>query len=297
MAIRDFRGRTAFITGAASGMGRGMARIFARAGLNVALADIDLAKLSEARDEVASLGAMARAYLLDVSDRAQMYEVADAVERDFGHIHIVCNNAGVGSGGPSLDETPDEIFDWMFAVNTMGPINGFKAFVPKLKKHGEGGHIVNTASIAGVRIAPGMNNGIYAGTKFAVVALSVGMQDALRPHGIGVSVLCPAGVDTNIYHASRVRPERFGGPFEREPSAVMASLLKQGLSPDQVGRYVLQAIEDDDFFIFTHPETREWVMEWHERIMEGFDRADELRRLLGINAAPQPDPAKMMRKG
>jgi NAD(P)-dependent dehydrogenase (short-subunit alcohol dehydrogenase family) len=293
MAIQDFRGKTAFITGAASGMGRGMARNFAQAGINIALADIDMQSLSEARDEIGALGVVARAYLLDVSDRAQMYEIADAVERDFGKVHIVCNNAGVGSGAPSLDETPDEIFDWMFAVNTMGPINGFKAFAPKLKKHGEGGHIVNTASIAGVRIAPGMNNGIYAGTKFAVVALSVAMQDAMARHNIGVSVLCPAGVDTNIYRAGRVRPDRFGGPFEREISPVMAELLKQGLSPDQVGRYVLRAIRDNDFFIFTHPETREWVMEWHTRVMQGFDRADALRDLLGINAAPQPDPSKM----
>ncbi|HEX4111229.1 MAG TPA: SDR family NAD(P)-dependent oxidoreductase, partial [Stellaceae bacterium] len=116
MAIQDFRGKTAFITGAASGMGRGMARIFAQAGINVALGDIDMPSLSEARDEIAALGVVARAYLLDVSDRAQMYEIADAVERDFGKVHIVCNNAGVGSGAPSLDETPDEIFDWMFAV-------------------------------------------------------------------------------------------------------------------------------------------------------------------------------------
>jgi NAD(P)-dependent dehydrogenase (short-subunit alcohol dehydrogenase family) len=293
MAIQDFRGKTAFITGAASGMGRGMARNFAQAGINIALADIDLPTLEEARDEIAALGVVARGYLLDVSDRAQMYEIADAVERDFGKVHIVCNNAGVGSGAPALDETPDEIFDWMFAVNTMGPINGFKAFAPKLKKHGEGGHIVNTASIAGVRIAPGMNNGVYAGTKFAVVALSFAMQDAMARHNIGVSVLCPAGVDTNIYKAGRVRPDRFGGPFERAISPVMESLLKQGLSPDQVGRYVLRAIQDNDFFIFTHPETREWVMEWHARVMHGFDRADALRDLLGINAAPQPDPSKM----
>ena len=293
MALTDIRGKTAFITGAASGMGRGMARVFAEAGLNIALADIDLATLSEARDEIAALGVDARGYLLDVSDRAQMYEIADAVERDFGKVHIVCNNAGVGSGAPSLDETPDEIFDWMFGVNTMGPIHGFKAFAPKLKKHGEGGHIVNTASIAGMRMAPGMNNGIYAGTKFAVVALSFAMQDAMAPHNIGVSVLCPAGVDTNIYQAGRVRPERFGGPFERDISPAMVALLKQGLSPDQIGRYVLRAVRDNDFFIFTHPEARAWVMEWHARVMQGFDRADELRGLLGINNAPQSDLAKI----
>lgn len=295
MALKGFRGKTAFITGAASGMGRGMARVFAQNGINIALADIDLPTLEEARNEVAQYGVEAIAYLLDVSDRAQVYEIADAVERDFGKVHIVCNNAGVGSGAPSLDETPDEIFDWMFAVNTMGPIHGFKAFAPKLKKHGEGGHIVNTASIAGVRIAPGMNNGIYAGTKFAVVALSFAMQDAMAPHGIGVSVLCPAGVDTNIYKAGRVRPDRFGGPFEREISPVMARLLKEGLSPDQVGQYVFRAIQDGDFFIFTHPETRQWVEEWHGRVMQGFNRADELRHALGINAAPQQDPSKMRR--
>jgi NAD(P)-dependent dehydrogenase (short-subunit alcohol dehydrogenase family) len=295
MALKGCSGKTAFITGAASGMGRGMARVFAQNGINVALADIDLPTLEEARTEIAGFGVKALAYLLDVSDRAQVYEIADAVERDFGKVHIVCNNAGVGSGAPSLDETPDEIFDWMFGVNTMGPIHGFKAFAPKLKAHGEGGHIVNTASIAGVRIAPGMNNGIYAGTKFAVVALSFAMRDAMAKHGIGVSVLCPAGVDTNIYRAGRVRPDRFGGPYEREISPIMAALLKEGLSPDQVGQYVFRAIQDDDFFIFTHPETKAWVEEWHGRVMQGFERADALRGLLGINTAPQPDPSKMRR--
>ena len=171
---------------------------------------------------------------------------------DFGKVHIVCNNAGVGSGAPSLDETPDEIFDWMFAVNTMGPINGFKAFAPKLKKHGEGGHIVNTASIAGMRMAPGMNNGIYAGTKFAVVALSFAMQDAMAPHNIGVSVLCPAGVDTNIYKAGRVRPDRFGGPFEREISPCARGVAQGGpvAGPD---RPLRAARGEGQRFFHLHP--------------------------------------------
>ncbi len=293
--MKDFHGKAAFVTGGASGIGLAMARALAEAGARVMIADIEEKPLADAVASLKGNLPEVRGVACDVRDYTAVERAAKSAIDAFGKVHIVCNNAGVGSGASALEDTPDEIFDWMFAVNTMGPINGFKAFAGKLRKHGEGGHIVNTASIAGVRIAPGMNNGIYAASKFAVVALSFAMQDAMARHDIGVSVLCPAGVDTNIYRAGRMRPQRFGGPFEREISPVMASLLKQGLSADQVGQYVRRAIEDGDFFIFTHPETREWVMEWHARVMAGFDRADLLRDVLGINAPPQPDPAKMRR--
>jgi NAD(P)-dependent dehydrogenase (short-subunit alcohol dehydrogenase family) len=286
MAMKDVRGKTAFITGAAGGIGLGTARAFARNGANIALCDINEALLKEAQANVAQFGTKVMTFVCDVSSRDDVYQVADEVERAFGKVHIVFNNAGVAYSGPPLDETDDAIFDWTFAVNTFGPIHGFKAFAPKLKKHGEGGHLVNTSSIAGIRVSAGGNYGLYAASKFAVTALTVGMAEALEPHGIGVSVLCPAAINTKNYDTHKVRPARFGGPFERvvPPSHIRA--LESGMDPDFVGLQILQAIKDGDFFIFTHPEVKPWVQQWHDAIMHGIDRAAEVRKILNL---PTPE--------
>lgn len=282
MALKDIRGKTAFITGSAGGIGLGTARIFAKHGANIALCDINEPLLAEAKKNVAQFGTRVETFPCDVSLRDEVYRVADEVEHAFGKVHIVFNNAGIAYSGPPMDETDDAIFDWTFAVNTFGAIHGFKAFAPKLKKHGEGGHMVNTSSIAGIRVNAGGNYGLYAGSKFAVTALTVGMAEALEPHGIGVSVLCPAAINTRNYDTHKVRPARFGGPFEREVPAGHIRALAAGLDPDIVGLQVLQAIKDGDFFIFTHPEVKPWVQEWHDAIMKGIDRAAEVRKLLNL---------------
>jgi NAD(P)-dependent dehydrogenase (short-subunit alcohol dehydrogenase family) len=284
--MKDLNGKTAFVTGAAGAIGSGMARALAREGANLALADMETAPLEALRQELAAAGTNAHALQLDVSDRPAVYRAAEEIERIFGKVHIVCNNAGVGYRGVPVQDIPDSDFDWVFAVNTFGVINGIKAFLPKLLKHGEGGHIVNTASIAGFQTQIAWHHGLYAASKMAVVALSEDLEASLRPKGIGVSVLAPAAVDSKIYRSGRVRPARFGGPFAREPDAEAEAALRAGLSGDQIGVFVLRAIKDGEFFIFTHPQARDYIERRHRRIMAGYDRADRLVAELGLQTRP-----------
>lgn len=212
--MKDLKGKTAFVTGAASGIGRGLALVLAQQGCKLAIADLEPAPLEAVRAELEQRGAEVVALTLDVSDREAVYRAADETERAFDKVHIVCNNAGIGLRDTPLDQIADSDYDWAFGV-----VNGFKAFLPKIKKHGEGGHIVNTASMAGLHVMPGWHHGLYAATKMAVVALSEGFQEALAGSNIGVSVLCPAAVDSKIYRSGRVRPARFGGPYRAGTAA------------------------------------------------------------------------------
>jgi NAD(P)-dependent dehydrogenase (short-subunit alcohol dehydrogenase family) len=280
--IKNLKGKNAVITGAASGIGRGIAHRLAAAGVNIALADIDENQLAEVQDEVRRAGVEARTYILDVSDRNAVYRAADQMALDFGKLHIVCNNAGVGYPGVPLDKTPDNDLDWVFGVNVFGVLNGIKAFTPKLREHGEDAYIVNTASTAGLQSRPGMHHGLYSATKMAVVALTQGLSEALADTKIGVSVLCPQAVDTQIYRSHRVRPERFGGATEMPETHTIAALLKKGLSGDDVGDFVVHAIQNGEFFILTHPEFRPVVAAWHQRVMDGFDAAADIASGLGL---------------
>jgi NAD(P)-dependent dehydrogenase (short-subunit alcohol dehydrogenase family) len=167
-------------------------------------------------------------------------------------------------------------------VNIKGVINGIHTFVPRLRQQGEGGHIVNTASIAGLQVNPNFRTGAYAMTKYAVVALSEALEQELSDTDIGVSVLCPAAVDTGIHLSARARPERLGGPFVRSADHFMGDLIREGLRPEQVGARVVQAIRDNEFYILTHSSPREWVERRFARIMQAFDRAEAFEKGLGI---------------
>ena len=191
--------------------------------------------LAEARARLHNLGAHVETFVSDVSDAAMLEETGAAIEAKFGPIHIVCNNAGVSMLGVRLEEIPRTDWDWVIDVNIKGVINGIRTFVPRVRRHGEGGHIVNTASIAGLQVNPNFRTGAYAMTKYAVVALSEALEQELAGSGIGVSVLCPAAVDTGIHLSARARPDRLGGPFTREADHFMGDLIKQGLHPEQVG--------------------------------------------------------------
>jgi NAD(P)-dependent dehydrogenase (short-subunit alcohol dehydrogenase family) len=272
--MRELEGKTAFVTGAGSGIGLGIARALAGAKVNLALADIEAAPLEAARTEIEALGVGVTATLLDVADREAMYQAAEDVERHFGRVDLLVNNAGVGFVGTPLDEISDRDFDWVIGVNLFGVIHGIKAFVPRIKRHGEGGHVVNTSSIGGFQVKPGWNHGLYALTKYAVVALSEGLEQDLEPHGIGVSVLAPAAVRSHIYQAGRNRPERHGGPFRRPEDHPVAGAAAAGMSPDAVGERVLGAIRRNELYIFTHPETREWLEQRHRRILAAYEAAD-----------------------
>jgi len=275
--IEDFSGRGAVVTGAASGIGLGMAEAFAERGAKLFLADIDAEALGRAKATLAANGATVEAVPLDVSDRAAVKAAARQAADFLGQIDILCNNAGVGYAGVPLDAVPDGDWDWVVGVNLMGVINGLQAFLPLIEGHGSGGHIVNTASIGGHHVMPGWGHGVYSTTKYAVVGLSEALLDDLKDKKIGVSVLCPAAVDTAIYESGRNRPDRFGGPFARPFDHELPALLKQGMAPIEVGRWVVRAIQDGVFFIFTHPATRQFIDRRYKRIDEAYAWADKVR--------------------
>jgi NAD(P)-dependent dehydrogenase (short-subunit alcohol dehydrogenase family) len=245
----------------------------ARAGAKVALADIQRDALERARQEVNALGVDTIVLPLDVSDGDAMVRAADEVEAAFGKVHIICNNAGVGVANGLLEFTLTE-WNWIFGVNMFGVVHGVQTFVPRIRQHGEGGHIVNTASMAGLQVntaIPGI--GPYAMTKYAVVALSEMLEHELAGSGIGVSVLCPAQVATTIRNSGLRRPERFGGSYKNADPAEVQARATTGMSPDSVGERVLHAIRNDEFFVFTHPEARSRIEQRYARIIAGFDAA------------------------
>jgi NAD(P)-dependent dehydrogenase (short-subunit alcohol dehydrogenase family) len=272
--MREISGKVAFVTGAANGIGLGICRALARSGAHVALADIQPDALERARSEIAALGVRAIALTLDVSDPDAFARAADAAEAEFGKVHIVCNNAGISLGNVRLLDMTRAQWDWIFGVNLFGVVNGVRAFVPRMQQHGEGGHIVNTASMAGLQVNPNIPGiGAYAMTKHGVIALSDALVMELQGSGIGVSVLCPAQVDTTLYDSGRRRPERFGGSYQRADLYEARARSGTGLSADAVGEHVVDAIRTNEYFIFTHPEARARVDERHARMMAGFDAA------------------------
>ena len=267
----DFSGKTAFVTGAANGIGLGICRALARNGANIVLADIEQAQLDIARHELSTFNVRIRTIEVDVSDAAMFERAADEAEAEFGKIHFLFNNAGVTLGAMPLWKVTPAQWEWIFGVNVHGVINGIRTVVPRMRRHGEAGHVVNTASIGGLQVNPKLRNGSYAMTKYAVVALSEALALDLEDSEIGVSVLCPALVNTTLHASSRRRPARLGGPYERPGADVAKAWQSAGLSPDDVGRRVLDAVARSEFFIFTHEEPRAWIEDRHARILAGFD--------------------------
>ena len=276
--MKDFHGKTAVVTGAASGIGSGIARSLAGAGMNVALLDIQERALDELRRQIESSGGKAIALFADVSDAGSLAAAARRAEEAFGRIHVAVNNAGVAMHGTPLEEIELQDWNWVIGVNIYGVIHGIRTFVPMIRKHGEGGHVVNTASIGGLQMRPGWNTGAYSMTKYAVVALSEALEQELSGSGIGVSVLCPASVRTAIYDSAKNRPARLGGPFRREQQHFLKDVIADGLAPEQVGERLLRAIRGDEFFVFTHAEPRQLIEARHRRIMDAFDRIAEIER-------------------
>jgi NAD(P)-dependent dehydrogenase (short-subunit alcohol dehydrogenase family) len=271
--MRDLRGKGAFVTGAANGIGLGICRALAGAGVDLVLADIDAEALDRARAEIASLGVKATALVLDVSDQDAVMRAGGEVTRALPKLHVLVNNAGIAfHGSPLLSVEPPQ-WAWIWGVNVMGAIHCLDAFVPLIHAHGEGGHIVNTASIGGFQVNPVLRNGPYAMSKYAVVALSETLALDLEGSGIGVSVFCPALVVSKLGQSARRRPTRFGGAYEPPPS-LRRHMPTAAITPDAAGVRVLHAIQHDEFFVFTHPETRLWIEARHRRIMAGFDALD-----------------------
>jgi NAD(P)-dependent dehydrogenase (short-subunit alcohol dehydrogenase family) len=279
--MKDFRGKTAFVTGGASGIGMGMARAFGREGMNVVVADIDEKAAKEACERLAKEQIKAAPVVVDVADRGSIRAGAlEAVAR-FGKVHVLANNAGIAVGGP-LGSVREKDWDWIIDVNLKGVVYGTEVFAPLIKSHGEGGHIVNTASLAGMISAPGME--AYSATKFAVVAMSEGWAAQLAADNIGVSVLCPGFVRTRIYDSGRARQDRYGGQGEVDPGVgatreQTTQAVLAGIDPDIVGARVVECMKAGELYIFTHPNFRPIVEMRLQAIRSGFDSADRSEAL------------------
>ena len=259
--MRELAGKTAFVTGGASGIGLALGRAFAEAGMKVMLADIETAALAAAVDSLQHLGPEVRGISCDVTDPASVDQAAEAAFEAFGNVHVVCNNAGVAAAG-GIDHISLDNWRWVIDVNLMGVLHGVRSFLPHIRAHGEGGHFVNTASMAG--IDGGLGFSPYTASKFAVVGMSEGLAWQLKPLGIGVSVLCPSYVRTRIGESGRNRPRRYGPTQQFDPASPPGMMLARiekniadGLEPPEIAGRVLAAIAADELYVFTHPASPE----------------------------------------
>lgn len=264
----DFAGRTAFVTGGANGIGIGLVRALLAEGCKVAIADIREESITQALKALDNQ--MVMGVQVDVASRDGMERAADAVEAQFGTVSLLFNNAGINLF-QSIEESSYSDWDWVMGVNLHGPINGVMTFVPRMINAGNGGYIVNTASMAGW-LAAG-SPGIYNTTKFAVRGLSESLRYSLAPHGIGVSILCPGLVKSYIYASDDVRPKDLlsgAKPVDTENVKRLAEFHEFGMEPDVIAARVLDGMRDNRAYIFSHPEFREELAELFEEYMADF---------------------------
>ncbi len=253
-------GKVAFITGGDSGIGLGIARAFTDAGMKVVITYRTKAHLDEAMKQLAGVADRVHAIALDVTDRAAMERAAAESERVFGKVHVLVNNAGVAIIGGLSTATYDD-WDWGMGVNVNGVFNGVRVFLPRIKAHGEGGHVIATSSLAGV-IAHG-TAGVYTASKFAVVGMMEALRNELADSNIGVSVFCPGLVNTNIGSSARNRPSTLADSGFKPDPAMLARMPKElremrgpppGMDPLEAGQRVLKGMRSNDLYILTTPE-------------------------------------------
>ena len=263
--MKNFAGKVAFVTGGASGIGLGMARNFLAEGMKVVIADYNQEHLDQAREVLKGNNAT-HLIKVDVADRASLRAAAQETLDVFGKIHVLCNNAGVGGGGLTIDPEFDE-WDRAIGINLGGVVNGVKIIAPILIAQGEGGHIVNTSSMAGMVPLPHM--GAYSASKYAVRGFTEALRMDLAPHGIGVSRLYPGAVRTQLVDI----PEDDSGAPPGELGEFTKNLwaaMRVAVDPMDMGRLVLEAIRENRFHILTHTESLDEVKERHRAIEEAF---------------------------
>lgn len=256
--MQNLEGKTAFITGGASGIGLGIAKALLGAGMNIVVADIRDDHLADAASE---LGHPERVLTvrLDVTDRSEFAAAADTAEARFGKIHLLCNNAGVAVVGPTAIATFAD-WDWVMGVNLGGTINGIVTILPRIQRHGEGGHIVNTASMSG--LVPVGGTTIYSTGKAAVIAMIECMRPELEPHGIICSAFCPGAVQSNIAEAGKTRPAYLADSGYAEADKRRregGNFFHLYQTKEEVGERVLRGILNDELYILTHSEFLEGV--------------------------------------
>ena len=281
--MKDVAGKVAFVTGGASGLGLAMAHAFTGAGMKVAIADIEDTALEAAKLAFSDTNAEVITIKTDVTDRESMAQARQKTLDAFGKVHVVCNNAGVALNGNIADMTYSD-WDWVMKVNLDGVINGIVTFINDIKSHGEGGHFVNTASIAGQYGMPGLS--AYCASKFAVVGISETMRIDLADDNIGVSVLCPGIVSTGIGSSERNRPDEFGGTESpamtpRDGSATVAGQEMDVMEPAVIGDIVLCGIQNNEFYLLTHKEFRRPLENRAQEIANAFDTWEEYRKSHG----------------
>lgn len=264
----QFEGKVALISGAASGIGLGMAEALSHAGADVVLADIDLEGAQAKANAIAAEGkGRAIAVRLDARDADSWRDAADVAEASFGKINILCSNAGVGAGKGNIEDRTLDDLDWVWNVNARGMYVGVKEVLPRIRRHGEAGHIVITSSVMGAFATPGV--ALYTMSKYAAAALGETLYLELKGTDIGVSILCPGVVRTALLtNVQKNMPSQQGSTANERT----LSFLEAGADPRDVGQRVLEGIRDGDFYIFTHPEYRDLVEERFKLILSSFSR-------------------------
>lgn len=265
--MKELSGKTAVVTGGAGGIGRAMALSFAGQGMNVVLADVDLPAAEATAKEIEARGVRCLAVQTDVASRASVGALADRAFREFGGVHVLCNNAGVVSTGPA-HLLSDADWDWVIGVDLLGVIYGIQAFLKRMVAQDEECHVVSTASIAGLYAHGGIAP--YNVAKAGVVALTESLRIDLAGTKVSASVLCPGGVETRIMESDRNRPQELGGPGDFQARA--GAMPPDAIDPAIVGERVLHAVLNDEPYIVTHKNLKAGVEGRFAPILEAFDR-------------------------
>ncbi len=269
----DISGKTAVVTGAASGIGLGIATALAEAGANVVMGDIQKDIVEAAAHGLSGTNKRVMPVRIDVTQEQSVLDALAEAERNFGKLHIACNNAGVPMHGTRLVDVPPDDWEFVIGVNIWGIIHGIRHFVPAILKHGEEGHVVNTASVAGFQNRRGTNQGPYSMSKYAALSLSEALEHELEGTNVGVSVLCPGPINTNIARGARNRPAHMGGSQIRvtEETVLAERLATTGLDPKKVGERVVDAIRTKTFYAFVSAVPAEIIKARHRRIEEALN--------------------------
>lgn len=269
----ELQGKVGVVTGAATGIGRALAEALAREGASVALLDLRRDALDEAVAAVRAHGGAAIGVVTDVADADAVDAAAQTVLGAFGKVHVLVNNAGVVVRGPRVFEPDDDLWNWILRVNLFGVLHGLRTFVPSILAHGEGGHILNTGSVSGF-ISANRQTGVYTTTKFALTGLTECLADELAGSGVGVSLVLPGGVKTDLYTSSAHFRGDLGGanPFAA-PTAEFADFM----SPDEVAARAIAGIKAGQFYIATHAEARALHEQRHRALMAAYDAAEAWR--------------------
>lgn len=267
--MQDFTNRVAVVTGAASGIGFETARRFAALGVGVALLDKRAPEVEAAAAMLRATGADALGLAVDVADERAVADAAKSIVAEFGRVDLLMNNAAVFLRGGEIASYGDDVWRWLIEVNLLGPVHCVRSFLPLIRAHGRGGHIVNTSSISGF-VVRDRQNGIYAATKSALVSYSEALLFDLEGTGIGVSVVLPGGVASEFYEHSAAHRGTLGGPnlYPTTPPDTAA-----GMTPAEVAARIVEGVRANRFFIATHANTRPMVEERHAELMAAYDAA------------------------